>query len=256
MRDEEQCSDNKQQIIPSGGSAKQDEMNKQTDEQRRSTIAEDKPLTPEIGGSRKCCWRECECSFASVDDLMNHLTGEHVGAGKNHYECLWGDCERNGEKGFSSKQKVCRHLQMHTGHKPFQCELCEQHFSEAATLQQHKRRHTQEKPYPCDFPGCVKAFAIAGALTIHRRTHVGEKPFKCKYCERAFTESSNLSKHLRTHTGVRPYVCEEPGCGKTFSRPDQFTRHQRVHAKRSRAASPGNNAEMSQVSRPRPSDSR
>lgn len=112
MRDEEQCSDNKQQIIPSGGSSKQDDTNKQTDEQRRSTIAEDKPLTPEIGGSRKCCWRECECSFASVDDLMNHLTGEHVGAGKNHYECFWGDCERNGEKGFSSKQKVCRHLQV------------------------------------------------------------------------------------------------------------------------------------------------
>jgi hypothetical protein len=33
---------------------------------------------------------------------------------------------------------------MHTGHKPFQCKLCKQHFSEAATLQQHMRRHTQE----------------------------------------------------------------------------------------------------------------
>jgi hypothetical protein len=33
---------------------------------------------------------------------------------------------------------------MHTGHKPFRCELCNQHFSEAATLQQHKRRHTHE----------------------------------------------------------------------------------------------------------------
>jgi hypothetical protein len=33
---------------------------------------------------------------------------------------------------------------MHTGHKPFQCKLCKQYFSEAATLQQHMRRHTHE----------------------------------------------------------------------------------------------------------------
>ncbi|KAI9453415.1 hypothetical protein BJY52DRAFT_1123613 [Lactarius psammicola] len=197
----------------------------------------------------------CGLSFASVDDLMNHLTADHVGSGKNHYECLWSGCERSGEKGFSSKQKVCRHLQMHTGHKPFQCKLCKQHFSEAATLQQHMRRHTQEKPYLCDVPGCGKAFAIAGALTIHRRTHMGLKPFKCKYCERAFSESSNLSKHMRTHTGVRPYVCEEPGCGKAFARPDQFTRHQGVHSRRHRTIGPVHENETYAASHQRSSDS-
>jgi hypothetical protein len=34
--------------------------------------------------------------------------------------------------------------QSHTGHRPFQCKMCQQNFSEAATLQQHMRRHTQE----------------------------------------------------------------------------------------------------------------
>ena len=112
MRDGEQPSDDKQQTIPSDGNAKQDDSNKMTDEQARSTTAEDQTSAPEMGGSRKCCWRGCERSFSSVDDLMNHLTAEHVGSGKNHYECFWRDCERNGEKGFSSKQKVCRHLQV------------------------------------------------------------------------------------------------------------------------------------------------
>jgi hypothetical protein len=95
----------------------------------------------------------------------------------------------------------CR-LQSHTGHRPFQCKVCKQNFSEAATLQQHMRRHTLEsrwwlytlllllsdaymtEPYLCDFPGCGKAFAITGALTIHKRTHNGQKPFKCTYCDR------------------------------------------------------------------------
>ncbi|THU99094.1 hypothetical protein K435DRAFT_719959 [Dendrothele bispora CBS 962.96] len=179
-----------------------------------------------------CLWQNCQETFATCDELTSHLACVHVGSGKAHYECFWKDCVRNGQKGFTSKQKICRHLQSHTGHRPFQCKLCQQNFSEAATLQQHMRRHTQEKPYVCDYPGCGKSFAITGALTIHKRTHNGHKPFKCTFCERAFAESSNLSKHLRTHTGVRPYTCLEPGCNKSFARPDQLNRHMNVHRKK------------------------
>ncbi|KAJ7155564.1 hypothetical protein C8R43DRAFT_1000431 [Mycena crocata] len=179
-----------------------------------------------------CRWHSCGQSFGSLDDLTAHLSNVHVGAGKNSYDCYWQDCPRHGESGFTSKQKLCRHLQSHTGHRPFQCKICLQNFSEAATLQQHMRRHTQEKPYSCDYPGCGKSFAITGALTIHKRTHNGSKPFKCPHCEKAFSESSNLSKHLRTHTGARPYACTEPGCNKSFARTDQLTRHARVHNKK------------------------
>ncbi|CEL61844.1 Zinc-responsive transcriptional regulator ZAP1 OS=Saccharomyces cerevisiae (strain ATCC 204508 / S288c) GN=ZAP1 PE=1 SV=1 [Rhizoctonia solani AG-1 IB] len=187
------------------------------------------------GQTHTCRWTGCSESFSTSAALTEHLSSVHVGRGKAAYDCFWSGCTRHGEKnGFSSKQKVLRHLQSHTGHRPFRCEVCGVDFSEAATLQQHMRRHTQEKPYVCDFPGCGKAFAITGALTIHKRTHNGDKPFKCKYCDRAFSESSNLSKHLRTHTGQRPYACPEPGCGKKFSRPDQVTRHRHVHQKKSK----------------------
>ncbi|KAG8764098.1 zinc-finger protein [Ceratobasidium sp. 423] len=185
------------------------------------------------GQTHTCRWTGCSESFPTCAALTDHLSSVHVGRGKASYDCHWADCNRHGEKnGFSSKQKVLRHLQSHTGHRPFRCDVCGLDFSEAATLQQHMRRHTQEKPYVCDHPGCGKAFAITGALTIHKRTHNGDKPFKCKYCDRAFSESSNLSKHLRTHTGQRPYACTEPGCGKRFSRPDQVTRHMHVHRKK------------------------
>uniref|UniRef100_A0A0W0G9Y1 C2H2-type domain-containing protein n=1 Tax=Moniliophthora roreri TaxID=221103 RepID=A0A0W0G9Y1_MONRR len=186
----------------------------------------------ECSGSHTCHWEACGKTFNSCLELTEHLTAVHVGSGKPHYECLWKDCTRNGTNCFTSKQKICRHLQSHTGHRPFQCKVCHQNFSEAATLQQHMRRHTQEKPYVCDYPGCGKAFAITGALTIHKRTHNGHKPFKCTYCDRAFSESSNLSKHLRTHTGARPYICSEPDCKKSFARPDQLTRHMNVHKKK------------------------
>ncbi|KZT27874.1 hypothetical protein NEOLEDRAFT_1130360 [Neolentinus lepideus HHB14362 ss-1] len=194
------------------------------------------PIPPEghdcAGSTHFCKWQGCGRSFKDCDELTTHITGIHVGSGKSHYDCHWEGCNRHGENGFASKQKICRHLQSHTGHRPFQCDVCKQNFSEAATLQQHMRRHTQEKPYICDFPGCGKAFAITGALTIHKRTHNGEKPFKCPHCDKAFAESSNLSKHLRTHTGVRPYPCTEEGCNKCFARPDQLTRHMSVHRKK------------------------
>ncbi|KAF8909373.1 hypothetical protein CPB84DRAFT_1673452 [Gymnopilus junonius] len=182
----------------------------------------------------ECRWKDCGKYFNSCDELTLHINTDHIGGGKAHYECFWDQCPRNGNQGFQSKQKISRHVQSHTGHRPFQCNICHQNFSEAATLQQHIRRHTQEKPYVCDFPGCGKSFAITGALTIHKRTHNGDKPFKCTYCDRGFAESSNLSKHLRTHTGARPYTCMEPGCSKSFARPDQLNRHKAVHRKQVR----------------------
>jgi len=108
MRAEEQRSDNKHQDMPLARNAKQDEVNKPKNE----TTADVKTSTPTVGITEKCRWRGCEHSFANVDDLMNHLTAVHVGSGKNHYECLWNGCERNGQNGFGSKQKVCRHLQV------------------------------------------------------------------------------------------------------------------------------------------------
>ncbi|KAI1796620.1 hypothetical protein LXA43DRAFT_986334 [Ganoderma leucocontextum] len=182
--------------------------------------------------SHVCRWTGCGQTFVSCDALTEHIGSAHIGSGRAHYDCFWEGCARNGDNGFASKQKISRHMQSHTGHRPFQCSVCGQNFSEAATLAQHMRRHTQEKPYACDFPGCGKAFAIAGALTIHKRTHNGSKPFKCTYCDRAFSESSNLSKHLRTHTGARPYSCTEPGCNKSFARPDQLARHMNVHKRK------------------------
>ena len=105
---EEQHSDNKHQVMPL---ARNDEIHKPENE-RRPTTAEIKTSTPAVCITEKCRWRGCELSFANVDDLMNHLTAVHVGSGKNHYECLWDGCERNGQNGFGSKQKVCRHLQV------------------------------------------------------------------------------------------------------------------------------------------------
>ncbi|KIS71835.1 uncharacterized protein UMAG_00264 [Mycosarcoma maydis] len=180
-----------------------------------------------------CRWMGCSASFDSHSALTDHIETEHVGSGQAQYECKWIGCARyvSGQK-FSQKQKVLRHIQTHTGDRPFKCSECGKRFSEQNTLAQHMRTHTLERPYVCDHPGCGKAFSVAGSLTIHRRIHTGSKPFVCTYpgCGKAFAESSNLTKHVRTHTGDKPFKCDE--CGKCFSRPDQASRHRKTHERK------------------------
>ncbi|KAI9023552.1 hypothetical protein CLU79DRAFT_701387 [Phycomyces nitens] len=155
-----------------------------------------------------CRWLNCRDRFETFDELTGHLSDTHVGSGRSEYICRWEKCDREG-KVFSQRQKVIRHIQTHTGDKPYQCSMCKKRFSEANIITQHLRTHTGEKPYKCPEKGCEKQFSISGALTIHRRVHSGEKPFACKYqgCEKKFSESSNLTKHVsresiraQTHT--------------------------------------------------------
>lgn len=112
-----------------------------------------------------CLWHGCKHQepFSTPADLTDHVNEQHIGRGKDAYVCLWGDCASiNNDKtepegrAFRSRQKVLRHLQSHTGHKPFICEVCDQAFSEAAPLAAHMRRHNEEKPFICEVKGCEK----------------------------------------------------------------------------------------------------
>jgi hypothetical protein len=66
----------------------------------------------ECAGTHKCHWQSCCQTFPTCDELTAHITSAHVGAGKAHYECFWEGCKRHGNQSFSSKQKICRHIQV------------------------------------------------------------------------------------------------------------------------------------------------
>ncbi|PIA14284.1 hypothetical protein COEREDRAFT_82810 [Coemansia reversa NRRL 1564] len=187
----------------------------------------------------RCGWTGCGQTYETIDALTEHLSVTHIGSGRSSYTCAWESCERGGRP-FTQRQRALRHIQTHTGAKPFACRVCAKRFSESHIMQQHLRVHTGERPFKCVQDGCGKEFAVSSALTIHRRTHTGERPYKCRFdgCDRRFSESSNLTKHMRIHTGERPFKCPQSECGKTFSRPDQVSRHQRMHSGRRPLACP------------------
>lgn len=179
----------------------------------------------------KCLWRNpitgeiCGKIFQGTEGLTQHLIDDHISSGKSSYVCHWDGCNRCGKE-FSQRQKIIRHLNTHTKHKPFECEICHKRFSLDLMLKQHMRIHTGEKPYKCDI--CGKTFKTSSSLTIHLRIHSGDKPMVCKICGKRFNESSNLNKHMKIH--FREHKCEH--CMKSFDSITKFNRHKLLCKKR------------------------
>lgn len=185
---------------------------------------------PDKSGKHACGWGTCRAVFGTLDELNSHLSRDHVGRGKSTYRCEWRGCARaaQGEEGiFKQRQKLQRHLQVHTHFRPFVCTVCHAAFGEATGLALHMRTHSGQRPFACDWPGCDKRFATSGSLVNHLRVHRGDRPFACPICGRAFAEASNLSKHKKTHSGERRYACMI--CHKSYGRSDQLARHMRLH---------------------------
>lgn len=166
----------------------------------------------------------CNKTHSDEGELQAHLQEDHIGLGRSVYHCCWDGCERHNGKSFIQRQKLYRHIHIHTGHKPWKCEVCGSLFAVAAMLKQHMRTHSGEKPYKCTM--CDKLFATSSSLGIHTRVHLGVKPLKCLWpgCGRYFRESSNLAKHMRTHRTYTCLVCQEE-----FEKRKDYTKHCRSH---------------------------
>nr|XP_013798664.1 PREDICTED: Krueppel-like factor 2 [Apteryx mantelli mantelli] len=67
-------------------------------------------------------------------------TDSPLSAGEKPYHCTWEGC---GWK-FARSDELTRHYRKHTGHRPFQCHLCERAFSRSDHLALHMKRHIWE----------------------------------------------------------------------------------------------------------------
>jgi len=110
------------------------------------------------------------------------------------------------------------------------CAICKKVFSRKADCNRHVRLHSGFRPYPCDVVGCGKRFAQYTALKTHRNVHTGLRPFKCELCKAAFGDPSSCARHRREiHHPCKPFKCPVPNCPSSIRRSSSFKTHLKKH---------------------------
>ena len=113
------------------------------------------------------------------------------------------------------------HYSIHSGLKPFKCDICgtafrllqvqlnftrnyfihhvlawlKRKFNISKDMKRHKLIHLEVKPHKCPVPNCGKSFTRKAHLKDHLNKHTGAKPFSCSICQLAFSTSYQKRRH-------------------------------------------------------------
>jgi len=165
------------------------------------------------------------------------------------YKCHYEGCGKR----FSKSSNLTQHLRIHSGEKPFQCDLCGRCFRQSGNLTKHLKSHenahlrwnrsTNEKPYKCPHEGCDKSFTAKSSLQNHLRTHGVqlEKPSALLPPQNSILDGkgtndfnhknsmnaghSSRSNHHHVNTRMVQYHCIHPNCKKSFKDESELRAH-------------------------------
>lgn len=163
----------------------------------------------------------CKEAMYTSAALKRHIKSKHPNAPKQIEKTLCSICGKQ-----INTKNIELHMRVHTGERPYRCDLCPSAFAQKTNLDNHMRRHTGQKPYTCE--PCQKSFHSACALNSHKRRHDTTKLFKCELCDGAFKTKRSLSNHHDVqHNFKRLHCCQL--CSKTFAWESGLRDHMKRH---------------------------
>lgn len=92
----------------------------------------------------ECKWMNCNCTFASADQLYTHLCDDHVGRKSTNnlsLACRWGSCKVITVK----RDHITSHIRVHVPLKPYKCEFCRKQFKRPQDLKKHVKTHAKKQ---------------------------------------------------------------------------------------------------------------
>ena len=80
---------------------------------------------------------------------------------------------------------------MHTGEKPFKCEMCDQGFGQRCGWRTHCLLHAGERN--------TKEFTPDTEIQQHAVQHMKESVHECWICLQLFSNENDMTEHLQGH---------------------------------------------------------
>lgn len=121
------------------------------------------------------------------------------------------------------------HLVIHSGDRPFLCDLCSRSFTQQSSLQAHKESTHKEYKVQITCQYCGKFVRGRTNVYRHLKTHT-DNQHHCQVCNKVLQSKKSLQTHMQRHSGVKQYTCEI--CAKSFFTGAELCNHKRmIHMK-------------------------
>ncbi|XP_019752640.1 zinc finger protein 846-like isoform X2 [Hippocampus comes] len=155
------------------------------------SLANSECYAPHPANSKPLSFSQCDEAFGKMRSLRPHVRTGQNPAG-THLSCPF--CEKT----FNFKANLTRHVNIHTGVKPFVCALCGNAFAQSCHLKRHMGTHTSNKRVARQYKKTTPVSVVSAVNSC--------KPaIPCLFCAKGFTKKAYLERHMRTHTdGIWP----------------------------------------------------